>query len=160
MSESGLDDRALRDALEQTQAEARRLVALEQRGFDLDAVRSATEAEVGALEARNQQLLAEEVAAIRARDASADALVHAMEGSDFKVAMLSQRERWWLMFFDGGQFVGTAAGFLAGMLVAASGLPTLLLAVAAPALVLLTTRRRAARRRGLREPRSATADRR
>lgn len=145
MSESGLDERTLRDTLEQTQGEARRLVALEQRGFDLDSVRAEAEAEVGTLEVRGQQLRAQEAAAIRARDASADALVRAMEGSDFKVATLTRRERRWLMFLDGGQLAGTAAGFLAGALLAAAGLPALLLAVAAPALVLLTNRRRAAR---------------
>lgn len=135
MNVEALDERALRDLLEQTQGEARQLAALEQRGFELEALRAQQREELARLEAAQPVLLRRERIAREALERSANALVEAMEGSAFKTA-LTKRERWWLMRFDGGQLAGTGLGLVVGSLVAALGIPAWGLAIAGPLLVL------------------------
>ncbi|MDP1830122.1 MAG: hypothetical protein Q8L48_43060 [Archangium sp.] len=135
MNVEGLDERALRDLLEQTQGEVRKLVALEQRGFELETLRAQKREELARLEAKRRTLLNRELVAREALDRSADALVEAMEGSAFRTA-LTKRERWWLMRVDGGQLAGTGLGLIAGVLVTALGIPVWGLAIAGPLLVL------------------------
>lgn len=136
-----LDQRSLRDALEQAQAAHRKLVELEQRGFDLDSVGLAAAAELEKLEARQTQLREDEEAATAAGEKATRALVKAMQGSGSDLS-LSKRERWLLMLFDGGQLFGALLGFSAGAFVAGTGLPAPALAIAAPLVVLLSGRRR------------------
>lgn len=135
MRVEALDERALRDLLEQTQGEARKLAALEQRGFELEALRAQKREELVGLEAAQQVLLRRERIARDALERSVDALVEAMEGSAFKTA-LTKRERWWLMRIDGGQLAGTGLGLVVGGVVAALGIPAWALAIAGPMLVL------------------------
>jgi hypothetical protein len=135
------DDRALRDALEQAQAQRSTLTELERREWDLPAVRASLEAEVVRLEARRRELVTAREAALQERDVSADALVQALQAGNLDTSHMSRLELRLMLLLDGGQamtlFVGLMAGVAEWTLLMAAGVPVLGLGLAGPVLLLL-----------------------